>query len=404
MNPFYIAYARTFQFLLARMGRLLKYKEPKRLSSALEIASFLKENGKSHPFLVSGRSTFASPASQGIILALNKEGIKVTPYLMQGKEPSIKECEVMGESYIKEGCDCIISIGGGSRMDAAKSLAVHLAYIDKPIINFKGVLKVHRDLPLHIAIPTTAGSASEDSISMVLTDESHGDKFAITSPRLLPKAYYFDARYLMEIPPLQGAESGMDAIAHNLESYLGSALPKKDREITVSAIASLYKNLETFYCSKRTKEVALELFECSRIGGYSFSRGYVGYVHALAHALGGKTHLSHGKLIAILLPHVLLAYKNKAHKKLAYLCDRLNLTPDKSQTNAEKASLFIGYLTTLGQKMGISASLGLNLSEKELNDIVDHAYKEANPFYPVPRILTKKELRDIVLEANKTWM
>ncbi|MCR5078607.1 MAG: iron-containing alcohol dehydrogenase [Bacilli bacterium] len=400
MNIFYRAYARTFQFLLRYGGKLLRYDEPKRLNSPEEIVSFLKENGCSHIFLVSGRSTFASSASHNVISSILDKGIAIETYLMQSKEPSVEECKRMGELYLKASCDSIISIGGGSRIDAAKSLALHLAYPDKDMTEFRGALKVHRKLPAHIVIPTTAGSASEDSISMVLTDEGKGDKFAISSPYLLPSAYYFDATYLLEIPHNQGSESAMDAYTHNLEAYLGSALSKKDSRLAVKAISTLDTKIETFYCSSRSKEVALELFEASRIGGYCFSRGYVGYVHALAHALGGKTHLSHGKLIAVLLPYVLIAYRKNAYKKLAYLCDTLHLL-DKKASKEEKAKTFIGHIFAVEAKLRIPPSIGVKLSEKDIDEVVDHAYREANPFYPVPRILNRVELKNVVMEANR---
>nr|MCR5491137.1 iron-containing alcohol dehydrogenase [Bacilli bacterium] len=140
------------------------------------------------------------------------------------------------------------------------------------------------------------------------------------------------------------------------------------------------------------------MLEASYLAGVSFTRAYVGYVHALAHALGGTFHVSHGYANAILLPIVLASYGKSAYKRLARLSDAIKLT-DASKTDEEKAKSFILHIEKMNRAMGIPKSFGGIYQEKDIPAMADHAFKEANPFYPVPKILGREELANILKEA-----
>ena len=133
--------------------------------------------------------------------------------------------------------------------------------------------------------------------------------------------------------------------------------------------------------------------------GIALTRAYVGYVHALAHAVGGMYHIPHGKAIAILLPYVLEAYGEKAYKKMAIVSDELDLC-DKNLSKEEKAKALISWIRDMNAKMDIPSHFDGLIKTHDLDFLVNHAYHEANPWYPVPKILDYKELKDILILAN----
>lgn len=141
------------------------------------------------------------------------------------------------------------------------------------------------------------------------------------------------------------------------------------------------------------------MLEASFDAGVSFTRAYVGYVHALAHAIGGKYHIAHGRCIAILLPYVLRAYGKKAERRLSEVYDVFY--PDKKDVSMEsKAALLISEIEDMNQRMDIPSSFQGQLKEEDFDSLSKRAYKEANPLYPVPRLLNQKELKNILIQAN----
>lgn len=137
----------------------------------------------------------------------------------------------------------------------------------------------------------------------------------------------------------------------------------------------------------------------SYLAGVAFTRSYVGYVHALAHAIGGKYNVPHGFANAVLLPYVLEAFGKKAHKKLADLAKLIEIVHPESKTD-KAAKAFIDYIKMLKYSLGIPAHFDHVIKKEDLDDLVKAALHEANPLYPVPKILGAEELKAIYMEAD----
>ena len=130
------------------------------------------------------------------------------------------------------------------------------------------------------------------------------------------------------------------------------------------------------------------------LAGVAFTRAYVGYVHAIAHSLGGKYNVPHGLANAIILPYVLEAFGKKAHKKLAQLSDAISLC-EKSASNEEKAKAFIAWIRDMNKKMNIPEKFNIEYNETDVDEMIGHAIKEGNPLYPVPKEFDKEEFKKI---------
>ncbi len=163
-----------------------------------------------------------------------------------------------------------------------------------------------------IAIPTTAGSGSEATIASVVTNPSKKDKFAINSPKLLPQVVLLDDELLRSLPPKIIANTGMDTLTHALEAYLGNALTTKTKEAALESILLISASLLPFYQNPNDDVARENMLKASYLAGIAFTRSYVGYVHALAHSLGGEYNLPHGYLNAVLFSHIFLTNEAKA--------------------------------------------------------------------------------------------
>ena len=397
MNLFRKMGCRIYQKTLFVLARFYPYKKQMKIQSPEGVGVLLKEKGIKTPFVIAGRNTSANFETRKILASCAYAGAKPHLFNRTGINPEVETIASIREEYIQHHCDAIISIGGGSSIDTGKALAVALAYPDKDLSKLGGLLKVKGPFPYHIAVPTTAGSGSESSVATVLTSLD-GRKFAITSPALLPDAYLLDGNYLLKAPEKLLAETGMDAYCHALEAYLGYSLTKKSKTNALLALKILDENLRTLIFGTKTLELADYILAGSNLAAQAFSKSYVGYVHALAHAVGGKTNLPHGQLVAILLPYVLDAYGDKITERLAYLTDLLCLT-DKDKSVTEKAYVYRDHLEALEKEIGIPRKIKAYLTEADIPILAKTASKEANPLYPVPKELDEKELEKILKEA-----
>ena len=286
-------------------------------------------------------------------------------------------------------------------MDAAKALGALLANPKKKLEDLRGILKVKGKLPFLIAVPTTAGTGSEATIASVVVNEKTHDKFAINDPKLIPSVAVLDDSLLEGLPPSVVASTGMDALTHALEAFIGSENTSYTKKEALEAIQLIHDHLLPCYEDRTRDEDRKAMQKASFFAGLAFTRAYVGYVHALAHALGGSYDLPHGYANAVLLPHVLEAYGEKAYGKLAKISDSLSLT-DKSLSKKEKAEAVIAWIKNLKKSLSIPERFPLGTIKKEdLEALATHADKEANPFYPVPKEMDKGEVKQVLIHSSE---
>ncbi len=291
----------------------------------------------------------------------------------------------------------LIAVGGGSTLDAMKGLKIKLVKKGRPLERYRGLLKVHHPkTPLMIGVPTTCGSGAECTLAAVLTSTQTGHKFIINDPSIIPSYAILDPNLLKTLPKHLLANTGMDALTHLIESFIGRSNTKKTKEYALLALKKIHDNLlKAYFDQENNINYLSEMLLASYYAGNAFTRGYVGYVHALGHAFTSLYHIPHGEINAILLPLVLTRYGKSAKKKLAILSDTLNLTPSK-QSNKEKALAFISYIKNLVKELGLPTSLEIKYNFIEVSRIASLAYKEATPDYPVPLLLDQNELIGII--------
>jgi alcohol dehydrogenase class IV len=399
MNVIKIAYARTFQFFLRIASKIVRFPIPMTKERLEDIPTLLNSNGLKCPILIVSNTVSKGKRYESVIKMLEAYQIKYFPYIGIASDPTFKTIEVLAGFYKAHECDSIIAIGGGSVIDAAKAMGVLVSNKYKNLSRFKGVLKVKKKLPYFIAVPTTAGTGSEASIASVVTNEETKDKFAISDGKLVPNVAILDDSLLKGLPSELVATTGMDAFTHAIESYMNHAGNKKSKEYAKKSLYLIKNHLYEFYSDRENDIARHNMLYASFYAAISFTRSYVGYVHALAHAIGGVYHKPHGYLIAILLPYVLEAYGKKAYKALAKASIEMGIGSNTA-SREENALSLISWIRELNQKMGIPNSLDNLINEKDYLPLAEHASIEANPWYPVPKELDKNELAFVLRKAN----
>ncbi|MCQ3034755.1 MAG: iron-containing alcohol dehydrogenase [Bacilli bacterium] len=401
MNPFKVAYYRTYQGILFLFQQIVSIKEPPLISeerATLKVGSYLKDKGYKNVLIVTGPSISRLGLLDNLIQGLYENNIKYTIFSNVKPNPTIENVEEGVKVYKANECDSIIALGGGSPIDCAKTIGARLSNPKKPVEKLKGLLKVTHKIPFLVAIPTTAGSGSEVTVAAVISNSETSDKYALTDPKLIPSLAVHDPNLFMKLPKSVTAATGMDALTHAIEAYIGRGNSKYTSKCGLESIKLIYENLIKAYENPEDLKARKNMLKASYLAGVAITNAYVGYVHALAHSLGGKFDTQHGLANAVLLPNVLEAYGEKAYERCAQIADYVGLSKE-GLNNKEKTDVLIYSIRELNAKMSIDSKLHIKVDDKTMDELVDHALKEANPLYPVPKELGKKELRDIYLKS-----
>lgn len=284
----------------------------------------------------------------------------------------------------------MIGFGGGSSIDCAKAVGARITQPKKTLGQMKGILKIHRRLPLLIAIPTTAGTGSETTLASVITDARTREKYPINDFPLIPHYAILDASLTCSLPPMLTATTGLDALTHAIEAYIGRSTTKQTRKDSLDAIQLIFDNLEEAVHHGENLEARENMLLASFLAGRAFTQSYVGYVHAIAHSLGGKYNIPHGLANAVLLPIVLKTYGASAHKKLYEIACMLNLA-DENDSMEQGANCLIEAIEQMERRLNIPTYLE-GIQEKDIPTLAALADKEANPLYPVPMLMDANEL------------
>ena len=393
MNIFKKMYCRIYQGVFRIAMPMMPYREPITIDSVLDIKSVLKSNNINRVLLVTDKSIRALGLTKSLEDDLCADEIFVSVYDGTVPNPTITCIEEAREQYIANQCEGIIAFGGGSVMDCAKVVGARIVKPNKPVSKMKGLLKINKKLPLLIAIPTTAGTGSETTIAAVITDDKTHHKYPINDFSLIPHYAVLDATLTLGLPKSLTATTGMDALTHAIEAYIGHSTTKKTRAAALEACKLIFENLPKAYANGKDKVARQNMLRASYLAGVAFTRSYVGYVHAVAHSLGGKYGIAHGLANAVILPYVLNEFGASAHKKLKEIAVHVGLTDEKT-TDKVAASKLINKITELNTSMQIPNKLE-GIKEKDIPALAVTADKEANPLYPVPKLMSAKALEEI---------
>ncbi|MDE7083969.1 MAG: iron-containing alcohol dehydrogenase, partial [Clostridia bacterium] len=244
---------------------------------------------------------------------------------------------------------------------------------------------------------TTAGTGSETTLACVVVDSKTRHKYAINDFPLIPSYAVLDEEVTMSLPPKVVSTTGMDALTHAIEAYIGKSGNKSTRRDALEAIDLIFNNLENSYFEK-TREARKNMLIASHKAGRAFSKAYVGYVHAVAHSLGGKYDTPHGLANAVILPVVLEEYGKAAHKKLKKIAVYCGLS-DKKTSPAEAAATVISRIKEMNVRFGIPEKFDF-IERGDIKTLAAYADREANPLYPVPELWNAKQLEKIYLKVG----
>ena len=391
MNVASKIFCRTFQIAFRAALPILPYREPKIVPSCSELGNVFKKENSTSVLVVTDAGIVKNGLTNSLENVLKKNKIRYTVYDKTQPNPTVDNVEDALTLYNKNKCDTLIAIGGGSAMDCAKAVGARVAYPKKTVGKMGGILRVLRRLPTLIAIPTTAGTGSETTLAAVITDSKTHHKYALMSFPLIPHYAVLDAALTYTLPPHMTSTTGMDALTHAVEAYIGRSTSKETRRLALEATKLVFENVEKAYVNGNDHKARENMLHAAYKAGVAFSKSYVGYIHAVAHSLGGKYGTPHGLANAVIMPYVLESYGKSAHKKLHRLGVAAGVCSenDSDEVGAKK---FIEAIKALNAKMNIPDKI-TGIKKEDISEMARHAEKEANPLYPVPKLMTRKELK-----------
>ncbi len=374
---------RVRQAIFSPIQKTQLYMQPRMIKGVyalLDLVDVLKEKHLTHYMIVTTPGFIKRGTLQSFFEALTQNDIQYSIFHDVKPDPEISDVEKLKEMFIKDGCQALIAIGGGSVIDCSKAA---LACVQMKNLDVKTVLhtgRVSKQLPLLIAVPTTAGTGSEVTAGAVITDPIKKRKYALSHLFLIPKYAVLDASLLTSLPAKMTAYSGMDALTHAIEAYINCFNNRKTNEYALCAIKSIFQYLVPSFEDGLNMQYRLELLEASYNAGVAISNNYVGYVHAIAHGIGGMYHLQHGMINAIILPIVLEEYGGAVVGKLAKIADVVGIT---GATDQDKSKQFIQKLKELNHIFSIPTSIS-EIQNEDIHYLATGAEKEGNPTYPTP--------------------
>ncbi len=394
-------YCRAYQGVFKMAMPFLNWDEPYLLKgpgAVKDLPALIKSKGIMNVLVVTDKGLMGLHLLDGMFEALETQGIKYSVYDGVQPNPTIDNIEEARRIYLRNNCKGIIAFGGGSPMDCAKAAGARVTNPNQQVVDMRGQLKIRHALPPFFAVPTTAGTGSETTLAAVVSNPKTHEKNAINDPKLRPKYAVLDPELTLGLPPHITSTTGMDALTHAVEAYIGRSNTKTTEKYAEDATKLIFENLETAYKDGKNVAARENMLIASFYAGMAFTRAYVGYVHAIAHNLGGIYGTPHGLANAVILPYVLEYFGESAYERLARLADVAGIT-NQSQSNEEKAKLFIAKIKEMNKNMNIPEHFDF-IEDKDIPTLVERALKEGNPLYPVPKIMDENDCREVILKIR----
>ncbi|NLD18722.1 MAG: iron-containing alcohol dehydrogenase [Clostridiales bacterium] len=363
--------------------------------SSKALAQEIRRQGINCVLVVMGGNMMKRGLPLTMLRNIETEGIRYRVFDNLTADPTDKNVEAAVKAYYDVGAKGIVLFGGGSPMDCGKAVAARIARPHKSIDKLQGVLKVrHRkQIPYIWAIPTTSGTGSETTMAAVITDYKTNRKKSINDISIIPHACILDPELTLGLPQKITADTGMDALCHAVECYTnGTYNTKVENDMAQKAVRLIYQWLYAAYEDGGNIEARENMQKAAFYAGRAFTRGCVGYVHAIGHAIGGLYHVPHGRAMAVILPHVMRCYGSAAEKRLSELGAVCGI--------AGGGKGFIRWIVELNESMGIPHGFDC-IKKEDAPKIALWAEKEANPLYPVPKVFSAKELEELILTISR---
>ncbi len=344
-----------------------------------EIGKRAKILGMTKPLLVTDKGVVQTGMCEQICALLRAGSLKPTVFDETVPNPTDSNVAAGVKVYKKNGCDSLITLGGGSPHDCGKGIGLVVSN-GGTIHNYEGLDKSAKSLPPYIAVNTTSGTASEMTRFCIITDTRRKVKMAIVDWRVTPALSVDDPLLMVGMPPKLTAATGMDALTHAVEAYVSTAASPITDACAIKAIELIAASLRAAVANGKDLAARDAMTYAEFLAGMAFNNASLGYVHAMAHQLGGFYDLPHGVCNAILLPHVerfnLIA---KLDRFVAIAKTMGEPVTGLSQRAAAERAL--DAIKQLSMDVGIPTGLReLGVKEKDLPLMAENAMKDACSF------------------------
>jgi len=330
-----------------------------------EVAGHLRERGLKRPLIVTDKGLAQLPVLKDFVGTL--DGLEPQVYGGVFGNPVKQQVDDGVAAFKSHRADCVIGFGGGAALDVAKAvalMAVHEGSILEYAWDHPQVRPVKNTLPYFVALPTTSGTGSEVGRSSVISDDATHVKKVVFNPALLAKAVFADPELTLDLPPHVTAATGMDALTHNVESYLSPEYHPLCDGIALEGARLAAHALERAVKSPRDIGARSDMMMSSMMGAIAFQKD-LGAVHSCAHALGTVADMHHGLANGIMIDHVMRFNREAAEAKMAELARVCGA----GATGED----FIAWLAALKQRIGIPATLAGKVTREQLPRLVEIA-------------------------------
>ncbi len=389
-------WCRTFQAVMKFGHYFMGYHMPDYIEgpgSIAKLADMVKDKGLDNVLVVTDKTLLGLGLLDTMLDSMDKKGISYTIFNDIEVNPTSDDVEAGLEAYKSNGCKAIVAFGGGAPMDCAKAIGARVVRPRRKVDKLQGLLKVMKKIPPFFAVPTTSGTGSETTVAAVITDSATHHKASINDPHLIPHYAVLDPELTKGLPPFVTATTGMDALCHAVESYTNwTYCTKLEKQLSRDAVKLIYDNLLAAYRDGSDMEARQNMQRASFFAGRSFTRGCVGYVHAVGHTLGGLYGVPHGLAMATILPHVMRQYGSAAYKRLAELAEVCGMD---GRNDEEKALKFIEWIEQLKRAMNLPVGIE-GIKSEDIPQIIAWAKAEANPLYPTPVVWGDEDFKRLI--------
>jgi alcohol dehydrogenase class IV len=367
------------------------------------VTEHLRQQSVARPLIVTDRILAGLPVFKGFLHEL--PGLEVAVYSEIWGNPTRSQVMNGAAAFKAHKADAIIGLGGGAALDVAKAIAV-MAHHDGDILEYAfdhpQVRPIERPLPWFVAVPTTAGTGSEVGRSSVISEDETHVKRIVFSPALLAKAVFADPELTLDLPALTTAATGMDALTHNVESYLSPAYHPLCDGIALEGVRIAARALPAAVRNGHDLAARGDMLMSSMMGAIAFQKD-LGAVHSCAHALSTVADLHHGLANGIMIDHVMRFNLPAASAKLAELARVAGAPGGDRGSDESRAQALIAWLAALKQGIGIPARLSdyrapRPVSKADFPRLVDIATADIC-HQTNPRTCTREDFQRIFAEA-----
>jgi alcohol dehydrogenase class IV len=368
------------------------------LNSASQVAQEVRQFGGRRVLIVTDPGVVAADLIAPVESSLKAGNVAYVIYDGVEPEPPSRVIDRGAEMYQAKGCDLVLGVGGGSSLDVAKGISL-LATNKGKILDYCGVDQVPQNGAPTILMPTTAGTGSEVTRVLVLTDEEQNTKNVVFTPYALANAAIVDPLLTLSMPPSVTADTGMDAMVHAIETYVSMNATVFSDILAERAIELIADYLPTAWAKGSNTDARYHMSLAATLAGMAFGSGGLGAVHALAYPLGTEYHMTHGRTNAIMLPHVMRYNIPGSPERYARIAELMGKDIE-GYSLMEAAELAVESIGELLDTIEVSCQMqDYGIPEADLPALADGGMKQARLFVPNPRDLNREDVESIYQDA-----